>query len=162
MKLRILAGLLSLLVGLGASARLPWGQAPPYGLLRLSWRSNGQEIRTAIAQDPNLPKHMQLPEGQAYKVQMRSYLLRVILDGGLVLEKRVEPAGLRHDRPLSVLEELPVAPGRHRVEVEFSPETLETGVPAVLVPKARLDLEFQAGKVQLVTFQEEGQWQVKP
>jgi len=93
---------------------------------------------------------------------MRSYLLRVFLDGRSLLEKRVEPAGLRHDRPLSVFEEMAVAPGRHRVEVEFSPEDLKTGVPPLAVPKARLDLEFQAGKVQLVTFQEEGQWQVKP
>ncbi|MBX3171166.1 MAG: hypothetical protein KF760_27405 [Candidatus Eremiobacteraeota bacterium] len=160
-RLRLLFGLFILLLGLGWSARIPWGESPAHATLRLSWRCNGQEIKVPIAQDPNLPAHMRLPPDQAYQVRMRSYLLRVLLDGRPLLEKRIEPAGVRHDRPLSVLEELAVAPGRHRVEVEFRPEPLE-GVKENLLPGYQGQLDFGAGRVQLITFQEEGHWQLKP
>jgi len=141
---------------LGGTARLPWGKAPREAILRLSWRSNGQEIRIPLQQEPNLPTHMRLPQEQAYKVQMRSYVLRVAVDGRRLIEKRVEPAGLRHDRPLSVFEELSVAPGPHQLEVEFAPEDLPEKSDG-----CRVQLEFRPGKVRLVTLQDEGQWQVK-
>ncbi len=161
LQFRRLTGFVVLLVILGATARFPWGQAPREATLRLSWRSNGQEIRVPLEQDPGLPAHMRLPKEQAYKVQMRSYILRVVVDDRRLIDKRVDPAGLRHDRPLSVFEELPISPGPHRLEVEFAPENLAGAAPPEKVDSCRVQLEFHPGGVRLVTLQDEGQWQVK-
>ena len=159
---RRLLGFLALLAGLGWSARLDWGDSPSQSLLRLSWRSNGQEIKIPRVQPSGLPAHMRLPEGQAYDVKLRSYLLRVTIDGKSLLQKRIEPAGIHHDRPLSVFEELPVPAGLHRVQVEFIPESVDGVEPPVIGPALQVEREFVSGCVLLVTFQEEGQWKVQP
>lgn len=152
-------GFAGLFLWLGWSARLPWGKVPNHSVLRLSWRCNGKEIKIPIPSDPGLPSHMRLPPEQSYKVQMRSYLLRVFVDGRPVLEKRIEPAGWHRDRPLSVFENIPVQPGEHPVKVEFAPEPM-AGITDSEGGPWRGRLEFAAGEVWLVTLVE-GQWKTR-
>lgn len=143
-------------------SQLSWGNPPQHGQLRLSWRMNGEEIKVPRQQDPNLPAHMRLPEGQAFDSRTRPYRLQVRLDQQGVVDRRVESPGLRHDRPLSVFQEFTVAPGRHELEVIFAPERVE-GAPAPQPSTAyKGSLDFEAGKVNLLTLDAEGAWLVKP
>lgn len=49
-----------------------------------------------------------------------TYTLRVEADERLLAESVVRGAGLRHDRPIYLLRELPVPSGPHRVRVSFA------------------------------------------
>jgi hypothetical protein len=48
-----------------------------------------------------------------------TYTLRVEADGRVLGESVVRGAGLRHDRPLYLLRDYPIAGGTHRVRVSF-------------------------------------------
>ena len=48
------------------------------------------------------------------------FRLTVRVDGAVLFDAEVRPAGARADRPAYVLEEFPVQPGRHRLEVRFA------------------------------------------
>lgn len=148
---RGLAAALALWV-LAAFSQVSWGKPPAESLLRLSWRTNGEKIKVPRPQDPNLPAHMRLPEGQAFDEKIRPYLLQLKVDGSLRAERRILAPGWRHDRPLSVLEELALPPGRHSVEVHFIPEGVVEPAPF------QSDLEFAAGRVVLITLDENGSW----
>lgn len=152
-------------LGLGILAGLsqvPWGATPEGSLLRLSWRSNGEEIRIPRLQNANLPEHMRLPEGQAYDVRIRPYELRVLLDGREVLRQRVESPGYRHDRPLSVFQEFVVAPGQHALEVQFVPQAVAGAAPPSRGTPYRTQLTFQPGQVVLITQDSQGAWSPPP
>jgi hypothetical protein len=123
---------------------------------------NGEEIKIPRQQDPNLPAHMRLPEGQAFDSRTRPYRLLVKLDQQPVLERRVESPGLRHDRPLSVFQEFTLNPGRHSLEVRFEPESVPGAPPPQPTRPYQATLEFEAGKVQLLTLDAAGAWLVKP
>ena len=142
-------------------SQLTWGRAPADSLLRLSWRTNGEEVRIPRVQDANLPAHMRLPEDQAYDARIRPYRLQVSLDGREVLDRLIDSPGLRHDRPISVFQEFTVAPGNHALEVNFTPQAVE-GAPAPEPTKPyRSKLEFQAGRVALLTLDAESAWLLK-
>jgi len=99
-------------------------------LVRLSWRMDGYSLeacRVPTAEElAALPVHMRNPN--ACIGQIASYRLRVAIDGEPVVDERVRPAGARHDRPIFVLSDLPVDPGRHSVEVRFE-AILPEGTP---------------------------------
>jgi hypothetical protein len=79
------------------------------------------------------------------------YRLRVEVDGRLVTERTVKASGLRGDRPLSVEEDLAVAPGERAVDVSF--------VPLGSEGRARRfqgRVEFTAGRIRLVTSHDDG------
>jgi hypothetical protein len=63
----------------------------------------------------------------------------------------VTSPGLRADRPLSVEEDLPIAPGEHVVAVTFAPvEAASAGKTLALEERVR----FAAGRVVLITQQD--------
>jgi len=139
----------ALLLGcLGLTARLTWGSVPAGAALRLSWSTEGQRIKQLVAADPNRPAHMQLPEGN-YEFRLLPYRLVVKLDGKVRLDRLVTPRGVRQDRPLMVLEELGVATGEHRLEVEFAPAAQTDEPPRVYRLQATRRLE--PGRILLVT-----------
>jgi hypothetical protein len=77
-----------------------------------------------------------------------TYVLTATVDGRVVTDKRVRPAGLRGDRPLSVEEEVPVAPGERGVRVTFAPESGDAaGQTLVFDGRVR----FERGRVALVS-----------
>ncbi|HJS42526.1 MAG TPA: hypothetical protein VJ755_03575 [Gemmatimonadales bacterium] len=126
-------GLAVAAVGAGAVARLSAvsgdGASPDQGLIRLSWRALGEQVRVCRRLAPEelakLPAHMRQEE-----VCTRHILpshLRVWIDSGLVLDDTVRAGGAREDRPLFVFVELPIARGRHRIDVAF--ERLAGGEP---------------------------------
>ncbi len=115
-----------LLVGaMAALSHVPWGSPPGHGVLRLSWRTVGEKVRVSRSQGQDLPAHMRLPEGQAFDEKLRSYRLKVEVDGAPVLEKLVVPAGWRKDRPLSVFFDLRADVGKRKVRVDWTPDPSE-------------------------------------
>ena len=111
-------------LGIGAASRAPWtATGPDEALLRLSWRAQSEtreECRPLTAEEKaELPIHMQVPE--VCESQAIPYLLRVSIDGSVLLADTVHGAGAREDRPVYVFREIGLVPGRHALAVEFLP-----------------------------------------
>lgn len=109
-----------LLTVLAMLSRVDQGASPEYGVLRLSWKTVGEKIRVSTAaQGEDVPAHMRTQQG--YEERMRSYRLTVEVDGKPWLDKEMRPPGWRHDRPISVFEELALPPGEHDLYLRFWP-----------------------------------------
>jgi hypothetical protein len=109
-------------VGTSALTRVPadFGRGDE-GALRLSWRMDGVSSERCVTRSAEelarLPVHMRSPT--ECKGHVASYRLLVRIDGTTVLEDTVAPPGARGDRPVTVLREMPLPPGRYGVEVAF-------------------------------------------
>lgn len=111
-------------LGIGAASQAPWtATSRDEALLRLSWRAQSEtreECRPLTeAEKAELPIHMQVPE--VCESQAIPYLLRVSIDGSVLLADTVHGAGAREDRPVYVFREIGLEPGRHALAVEFVP-----------------------------------------
>jgi hypothetical protein len=85
--------------------------------------------------------------------QLPSHRLRVQVDGEERFDLLVEASGARGDRPLFVFRELLLPPGRHEVQVSFSPDGTEAGDGRGLFLDTALDIG--PGDVRLVTRNED-------
>ena len=112
-------------VGLFILARLSAASVPATGqstaLLRMSWSARPERIETCrVLSQEELEK---LLEHMRQRVQCEgksaSYLLTVSIDGVKTREQVVRGAGLRNDRAMYLLEDMPVTPGRHDVQIDF-------------------------------------------
>jgi hypothetical protein len=85
-----------------------------------------------------------------------AYRLIVQLDKGASDTTRVRRGGAKGDRPLFVLREVPLPPGRHHVRVRFEPE--ESTPADRSLPPLSLDtvLHMRTGTVALVTLDSDG------
>lgn len=90
-------------------------------MIRLTWRARPEQIetcRTPSAEElAALLAHMRqqvICEGFSAR-----YRLKVALGGASILEEVIRGSGLRHDRPMYLLRDLPTPPGRHELEVSF-------------------------------------------
>jgi hypothetical protein len=105
-------------------ARVPVGEAPEHGLVRLSWRNVGERVRICrdytAAELQSVPQHMR--RGQLCQSSLLPYRLILRIDGRMIVDRVVRPAGARHDRPLFVAEELSLEPGSYRIELDYAPE----------------------------------------
>ena len=111
-------------LGIGAASQIPWtATGPDEALLRLSWRAQSEtreECRPLTEEEKaELPIHMQVPE--ICESQPIPYLLRISIDGSVLLADTVHGAGAREDRPVYVFREIGLVPGRHALAVEFVP-----------------------------------------
>ena len=90
--------------------------------LRLSWSARPERIEVcrtlSAAELAEREEHMR--QRVDCEGKFASYALRVDADGHRLAESLERGAGLRHDRPLYVLREVDLAPGRHRIHVEFT------------------------------------------
>ena len=94
---------------------------PDQALLRLAWSARPERIercrQQTAAELARLPVHMRQPvvcEGATAR-----YRLTVVIDGTPVTERVLRAGGLRHDRRLYVVEEIPLRPGVADIEVRF-------------------------------------------
>lgn len=161
---RVAGGALAvaLVAGTAVLSRLPASfSAPDDALLRLSWRMTGvtaQACRTLTQEElEKLPVHMRNP--RACIGHIASYVLRVRVDGSPALVDTVRPAGARGDRPITLLRDLPVDPGTHRVAVAFDailPDGVEPPADALRSLAWNGDVDVDPRGVALVTLDPEG------
>lgn len=122
---------LALGVGVVLTAGLVLGSALPYtdapdaaALIRLSWRAVGERVEECRAPSPDelaaLPPHMR--QSEICEARLAPFRLAVAIDGATVFEGRIRPRGARRDRPAYVFQEFRVAPGSHRLGIEFASE----------------------------------------
>ncbi len=145
----------ALLLGLTAlGSRWPQGADTEQAVLRLGWRLTGQVRQSCRELSPEelerRPVHMRVPR-ECTSTPL-AYDLTAVVDGAVIVEKKVSPAGLRADRPLTVEEDLPIAPGEHRLTVTFAPEDRDSGGRALALERR---LRFEAGRVVLITTQDD-------
>lgn len=179
---------LNRLTGVAAAGLVTWGMvwasnvsisphSTTHAVLRLAWRARPEriEVCTAAPADvqASLPVHMR--QTQVCEGTTASYRLEVRRGDALVSSETVRGGGLRHDRPLYVFRELPIAPGAVEISVRFTriesvapgqPSAEETephaaasrtpgrellqAVPASLALERHLDV--RPGEVMLVTY----------
>ncbi len=152
---------LGALAGLGALSRWPQAlDARGAALLRLSWRVRSVRVRECHRLTPGelaaLPAHMREPE--VCEGRLAPYRLRLTVDGRIVESSLIAGSGARQDRPLYVYRDLPLAPGRHAVRVDFQrqggeqddEQENEAAAPRRLALQA--DFTLVPGGIALVTY----------
>jgi ferredoxin len=152
----VATGFSALLLGaLALGSGWPQGADPDHALLRLGWRLAGQVKEHCRDLTPEelarRPVHMR--KARECVSQVLSYDLRAVVDGRVVAEKTVRSPGLRADRPLSVEEDLRVAPGEHTVSVTFTPHDAGTAGKALSLERR---IRFERGRVALITSENDG------
>jgi hypothetical protein len=142
----------AVILGIGWLSRAPYHQpAAAEGMLRLSWRLVAEREETCRARTPAeleaLPVHMRTPE--ICDGRLVAYRLMLRIDDAPADTTRVMPGGARADRPLFVLREIPLQPGRHRVRLQFEREAASGAAPSPLVLDTILHAE--PGAIELIT-----------
>ncbi len=157
-----LRGVVAMLVAAALTAGLVVCSGLPYvadagdaALIRLSWRAAGERIeecRTPSQEElAELPPHMRRPE--ICEGRTTPFQLAVSIDGVVVLEERIRPAGARQDRPVYVFREFPVSPGEHLLQVRFTAEFPEGADPSARAPLLLEEtLRLAPRTVALVTY----------
>lgn len=125
-------------------------------MLRLSWKINGVTVEACRERTPEelaaLPVHMRNPK--ACIGGIAPYVLEVTLDGATLPPDTVRAHGARSDRPLFVLRDLPVRPGRHEVSVRFRaviPDGVEPPADGILELAWSGPLDLAERDVALIT-----------
>jgi hypothetical protein len=150
-----------LTVGLGWLSQVPY---EPGGsedaMIRLSWRARGarvEECRPLTAEElERIPRHMRREE--ICEGTVLPYRLRVVLNDQPAIDELVRSAGARQDRPLFVLQELPVPAGTHHLFLEFIRQGEPSGDDEPATPgHLTLDAIIALGphEVALVTYDPE-------
>lgn len=123
---RIIAAGTATVLGL---ALLAWSSGVPLAhhtgdtaRLRLSWSARPERIE--VCRQLSADEQAQREEHMRQRVECEggfaTYALRIDVDGQLLGESVIHGAGLRHDRPLYLLKDFPVPPGRHRIRVTLT------------------------------------------
>lgn len=124
--------------------------------VRLSWRIRSEQVGACVPPSEEeleqLPSHMRNPEACVGDVP--PFRLRVRVDGRTAVDQEVRAGGVRGDRPVYVLREVPVEPGAHSLRVSFEQQDPADG-PTGSGDALRLELEariqLDARDVVLVT-----------
>jgi hypothetical protein len=150
--LALTLGMTVLLVRLSAVSLPPTTESGG-GLVRLSWRLRGDAVcrRPTPAELERLPAHMRDPD--ACMGRGSDWDLTVRVDDTEMVRDRLAPAGARGDRPVFVLRDVPVSPGRHRLDVVFDP----VGRPGERGHRLERSVDVARGEVVLVTWDAEAE-----
>lgn len=162
----LLAALVLSVIAAASSARLDT-DAPSTGVLRLTWSARPERIETCREQSPaeqaQLPAHMRQP--RVCEGTSASYRLEVVYNGSVIDSRILRGGGLRRDRRMYVLRDLPVPSGPadlavrvNRIEdpspeSDAAPPGSAAFVPAQPLLRARLHVAPR--EVVLVTYDEE-------
>jgi hypothetical protein len=160
---RRLAGFVGLFLtvasGLAVFSAFPWAASPPgAALLKLAFRhvATRADAAAVLSREEleKLPRHMRPPGGAGVGAgPRRDTVLRVMLDGRPLLERGYRPSGLRHDGPTFVYEELPLSPGRHRLEATLAESSRPPdpgGVASAVERRLTADVEVRPEQVLLL------------
>lgn len=120
--------------------QVPMGQPTGRAVVRLALRST--QAKSEVCRDRTaeeleaLPIHMREP--RVCDVYAPAFRLSMTVDGERLIDRLVEPGGLKGDRPLILTEEVSLPPGEVRLAVNWVPDVEEP--PPVLFRKALADL----------------------
>lgn len=151
--------LVMVLVSAAATLLIGWGSRATYqardndtALLRLSWRMRGERIQQCRdrtqAELAALPVHMRTP--QICESRPIPYRVILAIDEGPADTTVVLPAGAKHDRPVYVLRDSTMLPGRHRIRVVF--ERTDSAATARFLDQS---IRFQPGHIELITMSDD-------
>jgi len=148
--------------GLGAFAAWPWAATDPgAAVIRVAFKHVAAFEHEAAARSKEelekLPRHMRPQSPESSQTGRRvDTVLRVELDGRLVLERHYSPGGFRHDGPTFGYEEIPVTPGAHRLEAVLSDARAERAESQGRRSwEVTQQVEIARGQALLVEFSEE-------
>jgi len=147
--------------GLGAFAAAPWRASPPgTAMIRVAFKHVAAFEHEGPARSAEeiekLPRHMRPTSPEGGRTGRRvDTLLRVELDGRVLLERRYAPGGMRHDGPAFAYEELPVSPGHHLLRVTLADGPAAAGPPAARRWQLEQQVTIAAGQSPLVEFSED-------
>ena len=148
--------------GLGALAAYPWAASDPgAAMIRVAFKHVAAFEHAGPARSAEeiakLPRHMRPTSPERAQTGRRvDTVLRVELDGRVLLERRYSPGGLRGDGPTFAYEELAVRPGRYRLGVTLA-DGAAGGAAGAAPRRWQLDEEVVIGPGQalLVEFSED-------
>lgn len=109
------------LLGWASGVPLPY-HAGNDARLRLSWSARPERIEVcrAISAEEQARREEHMRQRMDCEGHSATYALRVVVDGRVIGESVVRGAGLRHDRPLYLLRDYTVPPGRHSVQITLT------------------------------------------
>lgn len=155
----------ALLAALAGLSQVPYAHEPAGGSeLRLAWRARSAHRQACRRRSPEelarMPVHMR--QELVCERQVAPYHLAVTLAGSTLVDRTIEAAGARADRPLYVYEEFALAPGTYDLRVAFTRQSGGAIDSAALndprVTPARLALDTTVtlgrGRAALVTYDE--------
>ena len=154
--IRMAALTAALVLPIAALARAPYTPAgADAALLRLSWRLSApaqERCRTRTAEElAALPAHMRTPE--VCERHVARYLLVTRVGDAAPDTLALQGGGAKGDRPLFVLEERKLLPGRHAVHVALLRQT--DGGSREEVAALDTVLFLRPGRVALITMEGE-------
>ncbi|MBX7143796.1 MAG: cytochrome b N-terminal domain-containing protein [Oligoflexia bacterium] len=142
---------LLILSAIAAMSSWPLGQDGENGALRIAFRLPGQapkSCRAPTAQElASVPKHMQMKE--ICESRFLEYRLIARINGETKIDSVAKHSGARGDRPISIHEEVQLAPGLYKLEVELVPLNEEFKAAETLSLSSELNIE--RGAISLVT-----------
>lgn len=138
---------------------MAWASAAPMPLyagddagLRLSWSARPERIEKcrAVTEAEQARREEHMRQRVECEGGFATYRLAVEVDGHSAGESVVRGAGLRHDRPLYLLRDYPIAPGTHRIRVILSRREATDDDAAAFAPTAvpEADTGLYAGRAQ--------------
>jgi len=126
---------------------------PDQGLLRLSFSHPGKistDCRTRSAEE--LAKlQPQMRSAQDCQRERSPVMVRVELDGRVVVDQSFAPAGLSRDGASSGYRRLPIAVGSHRLKVHVR-DDMRAGAPTY---ERESTIDVKAGQIVLIDFKPE-------
>lgn len=148
----------AVLVGIAAGSQWPVGASGDEARIRLSWRTEAVRVETcrtlSDAELAEIPAHMRRAE--VCEGGTVDYELALAVDGNDVLLDTIAPSGLRRDRPVYVYHDEPVEPGRHTVEVRFSPIIDDPAADTIPDHTWSGEVQLESREIGLVTLSADG------
>lgn len=99
------------------------GKKVSHGEIRLYWRIAGQknEICREYTQEELEKLAVHMRKKQVCEQKLLSYHLIFKANQKTLLDQKIHPTGLKHDRPLVVFESLALPPGHYQLDLSFIP-----------------------------------------
>lgn len=117
----LVAGAATLALGYGS--RAPWRADDGSAAVRLAWRARSELVEECrpLSEEERARRPVHMRRTEVCETRPVAYLLRVAVDGRVLLADTVRSSGARADRPVHVSRELRVPPGERALDVAFLP-----------------------------------------
>lgn len=154
---------LAMMVGIAQVGRITRGITESRSQLRVAVRTraaSADRCRERTAEElQKLPMHMR--QKMACERGWIAYNFSVGVNGQIVDQRTVSPAGAFGDRPLVLSSDTWLEPGAHIVQIQLSPDASAGVTDTVKDMAFHQTITFTAGRAVLVMLEPDGSWQVR-